>query len=65
VSEQAQFNPPRIVGPDGQPARRLPHGDNCPRCGADKSNREKAGGFGDPPVICGLCGHQYPGGTEC
>ncbi len=58
------FNPPRIVGPDGRPARRALADGRCPKCHAEKDRRVNTAGFGPPQIHCEACGHFFEGETE-
>jgi hypothetical protein len=57
MTEPVPFNPPVILGSNGQPAR--PKDANCPTCHAGKDRRVVNHPFGQEPMeICGACGHQ-------
>jgi hypothetical protein len=55
---QEPFNPPQIVDPTGQPARKASD-TACPKCRAPESRRRPSAGFGEPHDVCGQCGYEF------
>ena len=55
-----QTDTPRIVTPDGRPAREALGPQPCPRCNAAPKYRVLSAGFGQPHDVCGTCGYDFP-----